>query len=285
MNSERQRTRYSRPAAESSHCEDLIVELRNISLADRNHVGTKSATLGELMKVGFDVPEGFVLTTEAFPDLAHQNRWPADASMAESAHTAVPPRVVAALRAPLAVLGDVPVAVRSSAVEEDLGNASFAGIYDTVLGVRGLEAVSQAVQNCWNSVFGQRAAVYRAMKGLNGAPRMAVLVQRLVAAEASGIAFTAHPLTGDTSVTLVNAVAGLGESIVSGRTTPEEWLVAHGQATCEASYKAVLDATKARRVAELAERIEVHLGCPQDIEWALSQGRLYLLQARPITAL
>ena len=285
MNSERQRTRYSRPAAESSHSEDLIVELRNISLADRNHVGTKSATLGELMKVGFDVPEGFALTTEAFPDLAHQNRWHADASMAESAHTVVPPRVAAALRASLAVLGDVPVAVRSSAVEEDLGNASFAGIYDTVLDVRGLEAVSQAVQNCWNSVFGQRAAVYRAMKGLNGAPRMAVLVQRLVAAEASGIAFTAHPLTGDTSVTLVSAVAGLGESIVSGRTTPEEWLVTHGQATCEASYKAVLDATEARRVAELAERIEVHLGCPQDIEWALSQGRLYLLQARPITAL
>ena len=285
MNSERQRTRYSRAAVEASHYEDLIVELRNISLADRNHVGTKSATLGELMRVGFDVPEGFALTTEAFPDLAHQNRWPADASMAESTHTAVPPRVVAALRAALAGLGDVPVAVRSSAVEEDLDNASFAGIYETALDIRGLEAVIQAVLKCWGSSFGQRAAVYRAMTGLNGAPRMAVLVQRLVAAEASGIAFTAHPLTGDTSVTLVNAVAGLGESIVSGRTTPEEWLVTHGQATCETSCEAVLDATQARRVAELAERIEVHLGCPQDIEWALSQGRLYLLQARPITAL
>lgn len=285
MTSERQRAPYSRPTAESSHCEDLIVELRSISLADRNHVGTKSATLGELMKVGFDVPEGFVLTTEAFPDFAHQNRRPADASVAESTRPAVPPKVVAALRAALVGLGDVPVAVRSSAVEEDLGNASFAGIYDTVLDVRGLEAVSQAVQICWNSVFGERAAVYRAMKGLIGSSRMAVLVQHLVVAEASGIAFTAHPLTGDTSVTLVSAVAGLGESIVSGRTTPEEWLVTHGQATCGASPEAVLDATKARRVAELAERIEVHLGCPQDIEWALFQDRIYVLQARPITAL
>ena len=284
MNSERQRTPFSRAAVEASRY-NLVVELRNVSLADKVHVGTKSATLGELMQVGFDVPEGFVLTTEAFLDFAHQKRRPAEESMAESTHPAVPPKVVAALRAALAALGNVPVAVRSSAVEEDLDNASFAGIYETVLDIRGLEAVIQAVLKCWSSVFGQRAAVYRAMKGLNGAPRMAVLVQRLVAAEASGIAFTAHPLTGDTSVTLVSAVAGLGESIVSGRTTPEEWLVAHGQATCETSYEAVLDETKARRVAELAERIEVHLGCPQDIEWALSQGRLYLLQARPITAL
>ena len=278
MNAKSQRTRCESSTAETLDLGNLAVELRNASLVERNRVGTKSATLGELMRVGFDVPDGFVLTTEAFPGNDQ-----VAASSDGFAQRPVPPRVVAALQSVLVELGGGPVAVRSSAADEDLDNASFAGVYETILDVRGLEAVTQAVRQCWSSAFGQRATVYRAMKGLTRAPRMAVLVQRLVAAEASGVAFTADPLTGDPTVTLVSAIAGLGDALVSGRKTPDEWRVAGDRVTCESSSEGVLDAAEVRRVAELAGRVAERLGSPQDIEWAFSEGRLYLLQARPIT--
>ncbi len=277
MNARSQHTRES-STVEALDPGDLVVELRNASLAERARVGTKSATLGELMRVGFDVPDGFVLTTEAFP--GNDRVAPSSDGLAQRP---VPPGVIAALRSALVELGGGPVAVRSSAADEDLDNASFAGVYETVLDVRGLEAVTQAVRQCWSSAFGQRATVYRAMKGLTCAPRMAVLVQRLVAAEASGVAFTADPLTGDTSVTLVSAASGLGDAVVSGRKTPDEWRVAGDRVMCESSSEGVLDTAEVRRVAELAGRIAERLGSPQDIEWAFSEGRLYLLQARPIT--
>ena len=285
MTSRSQYTRCESSTVRDLDCRDLVVELRNASLAERARVGTKSANLGELMRVGFEVPDGFVLTTEAFQRFAYGNDKAPDVASAGFEQRPVPPSVVAVLKSALAGLGDGPVAVRSSAVDEDLDNASFAGIYETVLDVRGLEAVVQAVRRCWDSASGQRAAVYRAMKGLDCPPRMAVLVQRLVAAEASGVAFTADPLTGDTSVALVSAVVGLGDALVSGRKTPDEWRVVGDRATCEASNRGVLDAGEVRRVAELARRVEERFGCPQDIEWAFSEGRLHLLQARPITAL
>ena len=271
MPCDRQHTRRRPSSAGASCCEGLVVRLRNASLAERARLGTKAATLGELVRAGFDIPDGFVLTTKA--------------SAAGTEQRPVPPGVGAALRSALAELGDGPVAVRSSAADEDLASASFAGIYETALDVRGLEAVIRAVRRCWDSALGERAAVYRAAKGIADATRMAVLVQRMVAAEVSGVAFTADPLTGDTSVTLVSAAAGLGDGMVSGRKEPDEWRVAEDRVMCEASHEAVLDEAKVRRIAKLARRVEKRLGRPQDIEWALSNGRLYLLQARPITAL
>ena len=280
-----QHTRRRPSTGEASRHTDLVVKLRKASLAESALVGTKSATLGELVRAGFDVPDGFLLTTDAFRCFTHGNDEVAEASAAGFAERPVPPGVVAALQSALVELGDGPVAVRSSAADEDLANASFAGVYDTVLDIRGLEAVVKAVRRCWASAFGQRAAVYRAAKGLTSTPRMAVLVQRLVAAEASGVAFTADPLTGETSATLVSAIAGLGDALVSGGKTPDEWRVVGDRVTCEESYQGVVDEGEVRRVAELAGRVEERLGRPQDIEWALSKGRLYLLQARPITAL
>ena len=280
-----QYTQWEPSTAENLDYERHVVELRNASLAERAHVGTKSATLGELMRAGFDVPDGFVLTTKAFQSFTHGSNEIPEAAASEFAQRPVPPGVVSALRSAIVGLGDGPVAVRSSAAEEDLDNASFAGIYETVLDVRGLEAVVQAVQGCWKSTLGERAVVYRAAKGLTGASRMAVLVQRMVAAEVSGVAFTADPLTGDTSVTLINAANGLGDAVVSGRKAPDEWRVAEDRVMCEESFEAVLDEAAVRRIAKLARRIEKRLGCPQDIEWALSEGRLYLLQSRPITSL
>ncbi len=285
MNLKTLRTRPGRAAGESPCFEDLVAKLGKVSLADRDRVGTKSAVLGELTRAGFDVPAGFILTTEAFRIFVQGMGKDYEGPQAGLEQLAIPERVAVALASALAGLGDGPVAVRSSAVGEDLDNASFAGVYDTVLGIRGLETVAQAVQRCWASAFGERAAVYRAMKGLDSDPRMAVLVQRFIAAEASGVAFTADPLTGDTSVTLVSAVPGLGEAMVSGWETPEEWRFAGNQVMCEAPYGTVLDADRALGVAEVAKRIAGLLGGPQDIEWAISEGRLYVLQARPITAL
>lgn len=114
---------------------------------------------------------------------------------------------------------------------------------------------------------------------------MAVLVQRLVPADAAGVAFTANPVTGDRGETLVSAVRGLGERLVSGGATPQEWVIADGTARCTEEADGGITASQALDVAELAERIEAQLGTPQDIEWAIAGGTLHLLQARPITAL
>jgi pyruvate,water dikinase len=121
--------------------------------------------------------------------------------------------------------------VRSSGTAEDLADASFAGQYVTVLGVPGPDAVLDAVRQRWASAFGDRVRMYRTSRGEHGVPAMAVLVQRMVAADAAGVAFTANPVTGDRSETIVSAVRGLGERLVSGETSPDEWIVAGGRAT------------------------------------------------------
>ena len=171
--------------------------------------------------------------------------------------------------------------VRSSATAEDLDGASFAGLYETVLDVTGAEAIAGAVRQCWASVVSARVRCYEIGGGAQAA-RMAVLVQRLVRAECAGVAFTAHPVTGDRSQVVVSAVAGLGEKLVGGSETGEEWLV-RGRRVRGAGR--VLDAGRAREIAALARQVEAHFGGPQDIEWAVAQGQLFLLQARPMTAL
>ncbi len=113
---------------------------------------------------------------------------------------------------------------------------------------------------------------------------MAVLVQRLVPANAAGVAFTANPVTGNRAETVVSAVKGLGDRLVSGQVSPDEWLVKGEDTICQRSQEDTIDAAQARAVAELARRVEAHFGAPQDIEWAFVGGQLFLLQARPITA-
>jgi pyruvate,water dikinase len=180
---------------------------------------------------------------------------------------------------------DVPLAVRSSGVAEDLPGASFAGQYETVLGVRGEDALTHAVRRCWASAFGSRVAAYRAAHGPGGSVGLAVLVQRLVPADAAGVAFTANPLNGDRTESIVSAVRGLGERLFSGEATPDEWTVKGQDAVCRRETAGAITAVQARAVAGLARKVEGHFGSPQDIEWAIARGELFLLQARPITAL
>jgi phosphohistidine swiveling domain-containing protein len=245
----------------------LAVSLSSISRWDLASVGGKAANLGELLKAGFSVPEGFVIRSEAFDEAGR---------LTSGAHHQ--------LAAALDALGGGEVAVRSSAVSEDMPDASFAGQYETVLGVKGPHAVMAAVERCRASGGSARVRAYQTVKGVDAAP-MAVLVQRMVAAESAGVAFTANPVSGDRQETLVSAVRGLGERLVAGLASPDEWSIQGGRAVSRTRPEQAITCEQALLVADLARRVEAHFETPQDIEWAFAGDRLFLLQARPITTL
>jgi rifampicin phosphotransferase len=232
-------------------------------------VGHKAATLAALLSAGLPVPDGVVVPVGA----------------ADAGAPAVPDELVAALAGTIRDWGDVPVAVRSSGTAEDLPHASYAGLYTTVLDVRGEAALRAAVSRCWASAQAPQVTAYSG--DVAAAPGLAVLVQPMVPAVAAGVAFTADPVTGDRSVVVIDAVRGLGEQLVSGAVTPERWEVrAEAHRLAAAVSGPVLDASTACAVAALARRVEQVLGASQDVEWALTaDGTLVLLQARPVTAL
>lgn len=245
--------------------------LSTLRRADATRVGGKAANLGELAAAGFLVPDGY-----AIPAMLLSGA-PALGSEARDA-------IADAARA----LGPAPLAVRSSALGEDGEAASFAGIYESVLDVSGPDAAIEAAQRCVAALGDPRVRAYRAARSPDDAPRMALLVQRLVRAEVAGVAFSANPITGARDEVLVSAVRGLGDTLVSGAARGEEWLVVGATATRRRSAEgdaSVLEAAGACEIADLVRRIASHFGAPQDVEWALADGRLHVLQARPITAL
>jgi rifampicin phosphotransferase len=212
-----------------------------------------------------------------------------------------------------AALGeDLPVAVRSSATAEDLPEASFAGQQDTYLNVRGLEDLLTAVRDCWASLWTARAMAYRARQGIDPASvSLAVVVQQMVEAEAAGVMFTANPSNGRRDETVISAAWGLGESVVSGSVntdnivvhTPDGAVLSSAIAdkavmtiyaeqrtqeipvSADKRMRPVLSEAEAAKLAAYGTRIENHFGAPQDIEWARADGRFWILQSRPITAL
>ena len=257
--------------------DDLVVSLRDVGATDAAQVGYKAATLGELLRAGFPVPDGVVLTTAALAHALAAAGLDATASPAQVETVAVP-------EAAADVLPRGPLAVRSSGVAEDRPDASYAGQYETVLGVA-VDDLPVAVRRCWASAFRPQVAAYRATRTGQPAPTMAVLIQLMVAADAAGVAFSADPVTGDRDTVVVSAVRGLGDRLVGGAVSPDEWVVRDGAVTCRAAPEGALDAGAVHAVAKLARRVAAHLGTPQDIEWALAGEVLVLLQARPITAL
>ncbi|HWM57523.1 MAG TPA: PEP/pyruvate-binding domain-containing protein [Pseudonocardia sp.] len=294
--------------------------------------GGKGANLGELTRAGLPVPPGFVLTTAAYHafvaagGLAEQilalARLPADAASSryETAAdriralfttTEVPAELTTEIAEAYAGLGDVAVAVRSSATAEDLEGASFAGQQDTFLNVGG-DALVGAVRDCWASLWTARAMAYRARQGIDPASvALAVVVQEMVDADAAGVLFTANPTTGRRDEAVVAAGWGLGESVVGGLTNTDDLVVHHGDGRVLSRTTAVksamtvnaprgteqrsvpeplrtrpvLDDAAAARLTALGTRIEALYGSPQDIEWARAGDRFFILQARPITAL
>ena len=240
-------------------------------------LGTKAANLARLARAGFPVPAGVVVTSAAEADL--------DQTCARLLQAA----------AELAGRQDQRFAVRSSGTSEDLAGTSFAGQYETVLDVS-LDQLPEAVRHVLDSAASARVSAYRQAHSQAAIPDpsrsgMAVLVQVMVAADAAGVAFTANPVTGDRGEVVVTAVRGLGERLVSGEATGDQWVVRDGQVRCIRAVEQAINADQARQIAELARRVQAHFATPQDIEWAISDdttgadGRLWLLQARPMTAL
>jgi phosphohistidine swiveling domain-containing protein len=242
---------------------------------DAATVGGKAASLFKLITLGFNVPPFFVLTAAAYRRTAHGS---IDAELRASIDEAV------------TALGgaDHPYAVRSSGLAEDSADHSYAGVFDTFLDV-GAATVVSAIEECLQSHQSARAAAYRQARGVADDTGMAVIVQRMVRADWAGVSFSADPLTLAMSVVVINASRGLGEDLVSGRVNPEE-IRLDAVTGALLDYRLPTDSPplpeRARReVAALTLRAAERYGFPQDLEWAVEQDTLFLLQSRPITNL
>ena len=311
--------------------EVLVLPLEAIGEAERAQVGGKAHSLGVLTSGGFPVPRGIVLTTraldlhlaamplgdegEAPAALLASGKLPADevlaAYRARLIAAELPAEVHAALAQGYATLGDeVAVAVRSSGTREDLEGASFAGQYETFLNIHGLAAVEAAVKKCWASLWEARVLTYALERGggTDGL-QMAVVVQTLVAADVAGVLFTINPLTGAENQVLIEAVFGLGESLVSGKVDADRYVIdihsgallheelnekrlkiaAAADGTVEsplelaAATARTLDEAQLRELAHTGAAIQELYGRPMDVEWTLRGGELAVVQARPVT--
>lgn len=298
--------------------------------------GGKGSALAQLIADGFPVPGGFVIATGAFAAFCEQHDLLARAAAVLDAcpgdFSGLSQRMehlqkdIRALPLPTAVEDALRTAflperagqqwaVRSSAVAEDLQGASFAGQYDTVLGVGTFAELTAAVRHCWASFFNAHALQYKKQRGIDD-HRFAVVVQELIAADAAGVAFSINPVNGSTDEIVINANLGLGESIVSGLVTPDTFIVKktgaeamdtapllrkdcgskrlktlgfggsaqHVDTTPEEQQRFSLTDPQIRQVAALTLHVESRREGPVDIEWALHAGQVWLLQARPITA-
>lgn len=248
-----------------------LLPLSSPGAAFRERSGGKGASLARLMAAGFNVPDGFVITAGAMPF--------------ERVPEALRPRLREAYQA--LVPDGHAVAVRSSALAEDGAGASFAGQHATVLDVRDVDGVFAAIDTCLASLHGNAAAAYREHTGADGPVRMAVVVQRMVPADRSGVAFTIDPLTGDGDRIVVEAARGVGEALVAGLVEADRIVLSrHALEVLDEHHPGapVLDAAAAREVALIALKAEAEFGAPQDIEWAMQGTELFVLQSRPITA-
>jgi phosphohistidine swiveling domain-containing protein len=303
---------------------------------DQALVGGKGVNLARLSQAGFRVPSGFIVTTDAYSDavnaaalgdrmtellagMDYSDLTGLEAGAAEIRRlietAPIPETVATSLRTAYAAFGDGAfVAVRSSGTAEDLAETSFAGQHDTYLDIRGADAVLDAMRRCWASMWSTRATAYRHQHGIpHGDVRLAVVVQLMVSSEVSGAMFTGNPLTAASDEIVINSSYGLGEGIVSGILTPDEFVVAHRGLSVKRSEigtkqvqivrdpdaghgvieqpvapadrdRPSLDDTQIRALADLGRRVQrFYEGIPQDIEWALADGELFLLQARDVT--
>lgn len=293
--------------------------------------GGKGANLGELASSGFTVPPGFVVTTEAYKTFIHANSLeqaiiellpPNPVEEPQSYEIAskrieelflrakVPEDVHNAITTAVAALGASSVAVRSSATTEDLPDASFAGQQSTYLNVRGENELIEAVKRCWASLWTARAISYRQRRGIDPSTvSLAVVVQQQLAPESAGVAFSINPLNNDYDEAVINANWGLGESVVSGMVSPDQYVVdkvtkkiierqpgskekvAYLNDEGGIEYRSnsrpsefCLTDEQVQAITEVLIRVENLYQTPIDIEWAISGETLYLLQARPITA-
>jgi pyruvate,water dikinase len=316
---------------------DVIGWFADIGLADRPTVGGKGGSLGELTRAEIAVPPGFVVKTSAFVRFIDaleasgpmrslvEALDPADLDAVTACSKALRGRIEAAelpqeLKAEIAAAhaelcgsdAQAPVAIRSSATTEDAEDASFAGLQDTFLWVKGAEDALRFIRTCWASLYSVESMTYRRKHAFpESGVHMAVVVQRMVDARTAGVMFTRSPLTGDRSVIAIEGAWGLGSAVVGGEVTPDRWVV--GKITGEIQVRdlqdkhirhvpspgggvhdeevpaelrkaACLSDPELLRLREIGRKVERHYGRPQDIEWAVDQsGEVMLLQSRPET--
>jgi pyruvate,water dikinase len=312
-----------------------LIALADLRAADADHFGGKSASLGELLHAGIPVPPGFALPAAAFTEFVAgaglegviaQTLAGAGEALDGTAAAAqrigdairaaeMPPELVSEVTASYTGLADgaCAVAVRSSALGEDSAEATFAGQQETILWVRGADAVVDAVRVCWASLYSAEAISYR-RRLQESVPAMGVTVQQMVDAAVSGVMFTCNPVSGDRSMVAINASWGLGLAVVGGEVTPDDLLVSkvtgevvretiadkqvqyvpapggHGteRVAVDDEHRRMrcLDEPARTALVELARRVEGHFGSPQDVEWAINaDGELFVLQSRPVTGL
>ena len=314
--------------------DSYVLGFQEIDRTQVSVAGGKGAHLGELSRIeGIRVPAGFCVTTDAFRRIMAEapsiddrldrvsrldpdDRAAISTLSTEIRHiiegVAIPDDLAATITRSVARLGDrAAYAIRSSATAEDLPTASFAGQQDTYLNVVGSAAILHHVSRCWASLFTERAVAYRRRNGFDDRRvSMAVVVQQMVSPQASGILFTADPVTSNRRVVSVEATFGLGEALVSGRVRPDVYRVRDGEIVAKAiatkqlairaspaggtseqtigpgeqDLPAMTDA-QVVRLAQLGRRIEAHVGRPQDIEWCLTDNEFQIVQSRPITTL
>ncbi|MCD6493754.1 MAG: pyruvate, water dikinase [Archaeoglobaceae archaeon] len=313
-----------------------VLWLSEISKDDVSIAGGKGANLGELLRNEIPVPNGFVVDSRTFVEFIEKTGIKDDIikilenlnvedteqlnevskkvrEIIESAE--IPEDIKKEIKKAYRQLceeegEEVYVAVRSSATAEDLPDASFAGQQETYLNVKGEENVVEMVKKCWSSLYTPRAIYYRIQKGFRHEDvSIAVVVQKMVNSEKSGVMFTSHPVTGE-KIAVIEAVFGLGEAIVSGIVTPDTYvydrterklkevkigdkklmIVRQNDKTVEIELgnkakERVLSDEEIERLVGIGEIIEEHYGHPQDVEWAIEKGKIYIVQSRPITTI
>jgi pyruvate,water dikinase len=325
---------------------DLVIWFEGLRKTDIPSVGGKNANLGELTSAGLPVPPGFAITAYSYKKFIEETGIsakiyeiinetvtnpddPAQYELASkrirelSEATPMPKDVENAIRVAYEELGrklnlkDVFVAVRSSATAEDLPDASFAGQQETFLNMRGIKEILLATVRCWSSLFTPRAIFYRNEKGFaHEKVFISVGVQKMVNSRAAGVMFTLNPVTGDMSQIVIEGNHGLGEAVVSGAVTPDDFVVdkqsmrmierrlakktvqyirdpktgstIHAEVPAEIQEKPCVSDEEIMKLAELAKRIEKHYGKPQDIEWAIDRdiqppANMFIVQSRPET--
>lgn len=316
-----------------------VVWLEEVNKNDVSMVGGKGASLGEMINAGAPVPGGFAVTAQAFRDFIDrsgitQNLFDSlkldvndPQALNEASEKAkgivlnavVPTDLETEIKDRYQELceregEEVFVAVRSSATAEDLPDASFAGQQDTFLNMRGQDQVLDAVKRCWASLYNARAIFYRVEQGFDHeAVNISVTVQKMVNSEKSGVMFSSHPSSGEPLV-VIEAAWGLGETVVSGSVSPDNYVVDRNKKDILSTFiavkeimavrdpktgetidaapvpdnlkeKKVLNDNEIQALAKQAEILEDHYGIPQDIEWAFENDEMFILQSRPITTI
>ncbi|WP_339072973.1 phosphoenolpyruvate synthase [Bacillus velezensis] len=312
----------------------LVLGIHEIEKTQPLLVGGKGLHLGELSKIqGIQVPEGFCVTTAGYQKAIEQNETlqalldqltmlkvenrdqigEVSKKIRQTImETEIPSDVVKAVACHLSRFGEEHAyAVRSSATAEDLPHASFAGQQDTYLNITGVDAILQHISKCWASLFTDRAVIYRMQNGFDHSQvYLSVIIQRMVFPQASGILFTADPMTGNRKLLSIDAGFGLGEALVSGLVSADCYKVQDGQIVDKRietkklaiygrkeggteTQEIALDQQKIQtltdeqilQLARIGRQIEAHFGQPQDIEWCLDRDTFYIVQSRPITTL